>query len=117
MKTLVFTLSMPNVNTWNGRWSGEGNVYAKSKQLLAEHLKELKFDYKEPQDFYYNFGDGWGASIHVEVMSAKDANKYLKNSKGFMGYDWMISSILKYGDIRKLDSYEKESLKSWQIVY
>ena len=107
MKTLVFTLTMPNVGSWNHRWSGEGNVYAKSRVLKAEQLKELKFNYTEPQDFYYGWDDGWGANIHVEVMSAKEANKYLKDSRGFCGYDWMIQSILKYGEIRKLTEEEK----------
>ena len=117
MKTLVFTLSMPNVGSWNHRWSGESLVYAKSKQLLAEQLKQLRFNYREPQDFYYDFGDGWGANVHVEVMSAKDAKKYLKNSQGFCGYEWMISSILKYGKIRKLENEDKLSMEHWQRVY
>lgn len=25
---IVFTLTMPNRNTWNGKWTGDGRVFA-----------------------------------------------------------------------------------------
>jgi hypothetical protein len=37
--TLLFTLSMPNRGSWNGRWSGENNFYGlfKTLELLKHH--------------------------------------------------------------------------------
>lgn len=96
----MFTLSMPRVNSWNNRWSGDDDLYCKARVLTADRLKELPFDYTKPCDFYYDFGDGWAANVHVEVMSSKEANKLKKKSRGFAGYDWMITSILKNGEIK-----------------
>ena len=36
--TLAFVLTMPNIGSWNGKWSGEGNFYAITR-------------------FVFNFGD------------------------------------------------------------
>ena len=90
----VFVLSMPNVGSWNGQWSGQGNLYCVVKPMTAKH-KEL-----HNNSYYYNFGDGWGASIKVLKVESKEASKMKKASRGFCGYDWMISSILTHGDIR-----------------
>lgn len=99
MKIVVFTLTMPNCGSWNNRWSGSDRLYAKARRLYKENLDALKFNLDIPRDFYYTWGDGWTACVHVEVMSSKDATKYLKNSRGFYGYDWMIDSILQTGTI------------------
>lgn len=99
MKTLLFTLSMPNCGSWNGRWSGEKNIYAKTRRIMKEQEKNLKFDLSQDNYFRYDFGDGWAAGISVDVVDAKEANKMLKKSRGFCGYDWMIDSILKNGEI------------------
>lgn len=93
---LIFTLSMPNNNSWNGKWSGEGNLYAvtrrnpRKKELLDKILG------------YHShvFGDGWVAAVEVKVASAAEANKVVRKSKGFCGYDWMVSSIMQHGEIR-----------------
>lgn len=98
---LLFTLNMPNVNSWNGRWSGEGNVYARIRNFgtakkTAERLRPIL----DSGYFYYNFGDGWGASVTVKEATAEDVKRVKKQSRGFCGYDWMIDSILEHGDIR-----------------
>ncbi len=91
---LAFTLSMPGVNSWNGKWSGEGRLYAKvinfgrTKKAIAKASEILDIGY-----FRYNFGDGWSAGVKVTEVDAKEAAKIRRNSKGFYGYDWMIESI------------------------
>lgn len=48
----LFIITMPNVNTWNGRWSGENAIYAKSltafrrNKPIYENLKEGNYGYK-----------------------------------------------------------------------
>ena|ERR1039458_4710340 len=98
---LIFKLSMPNNNSWNGKWSGEGNLYAVIRSFgtskkTAERLRPII----EKGYFYYNFGDGWGAGVDVyECVSAAEARSIRKRSRGFCGYDWMVNSILEHGEI------------------
>ena len=97
---LCFTLSMPNVGSWNGRWSGEKNLYAKVVNLgrskkaneKAEHILSNEY-------FHYNFGDGWSAGVTVVAVDAAHARKIRRKSKGFCGYDWMVQSIIDKGKI------------------
>ena len=98
---LQFTLSMPNVGSWNGKWSGSGNLYARVKNIgrtkkAVAHGKGLI----EQGNFYYSFGDGWGASVAVKEITAKEAAKVRRETKGFYGYEWMIRSILLHGEIK-----------------
>ncbi len=86
-----FILSMPGVNTWNGRWSGEAKRYAIVRTVehelitLCPHLS-----------WGYNFGDGWYASVAGRIMNSGER---AKKSDGFCGYDWMVDSIIRYGSI------------------
>ena len=99
---LSFTLSMPNNNSWNGKWSGEDRFYA--KVVNFGRTKKAEADAKQILDkgyFYYNFGDGWGAGISVEKVDAKKAQQIRKKSVGFCGYDWMVDDIKLYGEIRQ----------------
>ncbi len=92
-----FYLSMPCVTSWNGRWSGEGQLYARTKS------------YRNPPDsvmgaimkgrFTHRFSDGWVAAVEVKQIDAKESRRIGTNSKGFCGYDWMIDSILQHGGI------------------
>ncbi len=41
---LVFTLTMPNNNSWNGRWSGAGNLYAKVLALGSAKKTRAKYE-------------------------------------------------------------------------
>ena len=97
---VCFKLSMPNRGSWNGRWSGEADVYARvfyvgtAKKTIEKYKKII-----EEGSYYYNFGDGWGASISVEEITGAEAKKIKKITHGFCGYDWMIDSIIKNGDI------------------
>lgn len=96
-KYVIFTLSMPNRASWNGNWSGADKVYRQCVPLTT------KMDAKKLENgsFYYNFGDGWGASVSTEIVAdAKIKNQRMKNADtGFCGYGWMVDSIVKNGKI------------------
>lgn len=91
---IVFILSMPNVGSWNGQWSGARNLYCRTRKLTKDLEKEL-----DGKSFYYNFGDGWGASIKAKKVGAREGDKMEKQSRGFCGYEWMIDSILVHKEI------------------
>ena len=86
---LIFTLSMPNVGSWNGKWSGTSNSYAVKRKVNRKIVESLI-----GKSFYYNFGDGWGANVSVKTVKNRE-----KVSGKFCGYDWMIDSIIKNGKI------------------
>ena len=90
---IIFTLSMPNRGSWNGRWSGENRVYAR-----IFHNNGVPKDIIG-KDFYYNWDDGWCACVSVTKVDSKEAAKIRKKSAGFCGYDWMIRSIIKNREI------------------
>lgn len=98
MSIVVFELSMPNNNAWNKKWSGEGRCYAVVKNLGKSKKAEAKAQ-KLAGSYYYNFGDGWCASVSVREVTKEQAAKLRRMSKGFCGYNWMIDSILMYGEI------------------
>ena len=103
---LVYELSMPNVGSWNGQWSGQNNYYAtvvnygrgKAKTELAQKILEGRY-------YHYNFGDGWSAGIYVKQVDAREAAKCRRKSKGFCGYEWMIESIENHGKITTDSGY------------
>lgn len=99
----VFILTMPGVNTWNGKWTGSDKLYARA----ITHVKYGKalFPKLEEKSYGYNFGDGWYAKIEVEFTTPTIARQITKKSSGFCGYDWMIDSICKYGKIQ-IDEHE-----------
>lgn len=114
---IVFVLSMPGNNSWNGKWSGEGDCYAvirtvsNAKKHIVKYLALL-----EKRHFSYNFGDGWRASIEVFEPTPTQVRQYRKISRGFCGYDWMIDTILAHGEIRcdvKVEENGKRR-KAWQ---
>lgn len=84
----AFFLTMPGNNSWNGKWSGDGDLYCR---VVANK--------SEPGNYSYSFGDGWRASVEVRNVTAVEARKLRKRSRGFCGYDWMISSIERFGYI------------------
>jgi hypothetical protein len=95
---LGFTLTMPNIGSWNGKWSGEGNLYFRSKTLNKKDTIKL-IQGKEERNFHYNWNDGWGANVNVRIITISEKNELEKKSKGFYGYDWMIDSIIEFGEI------------------
>lgn len=110
MKTLSFELTMPNVGSWNGKWTGADKKYYvirkyADKILERPHFVDLLKDGKD--SWYYSWGDGWGANVRVEIVDNKEAAKRRKISKGFCGYEWMIDTIVSHGKI--LTSTEKQT--------
>lgn len=101
MTIICFELSMPNRGSWNGIWSGEDRLYARcirfgrSRAMDGQAAKLFGIG-----SWYYSFGDGWGASVSVREVTAAEAKKIERKSAGFCGYEWMIQSIISYGEIR-----------------
>lgn len=97
---IAFILTIPNVNSWNNRWSGEGEFYCIIKaEKAVPNFREII-----DNNFYYNFGDGWAANVEVKRVNNNEAIKMKNRSKGFCGYNWMVSSIINHGEIRKPSS-------------
>ena len=98
---LCFELSMPNVGSWNGKWGGASDYYAKivnfGRTKKAEERAQRILD---KGYFRYNFGDGWAAGIKVKQVTPSEASTLRRQSKGFCGYDWMIESIKQHIMIR-----------------
>ena len=112
MYHLIFTLTMPHRGSWNNKWSGEGHNYVRAKSFNKKEYKQLPDIVDKYHEYRWN--DGWTAVVTVElVTSAKEKNKLIKNSAGFSGYDWMISSLLKYGKI--IDSNTENEIKAKKI--
>lgn len=99
---LAFTLSMPNNNAWNGKWSGEDRCYAIVKSVGTSKKAREKYAPLIGKSFYYDFGDGWGASISVREIVGREVTALRKKSAGFCGYNWMVDEILCHGRILTL---------------
>ena len=107
---LAFILTMPNVGSWNGHWSGEGQLYTKVRELGRSKEAIQKAKELDDRNFYYHWSDGWGANVEVKIVKGSESAKLKRKSKGFLGYDWMIDSILKYDKI--LSHKEQEELNN-----
>ena len=86
---IVFELTMPHVNTWNGHWSGEDKLYVRTRS--EREVPETLWG----REFRYRWSDGWEACITVRQMDARAARRLEQRSSGFLGYDWMITSLIK----------------------
>ncbi len=96
---LCFELTMPNRGSWNSRWSGEDDVHVITKtdrQIGKKKIAEL-----DGKHFHYRWDDGWTAMISCRAIDAAEARRLRKRNRGFCGYDWMVGSILTYGEIRR----------------
>lgn len=95
---VAFELSMPNVGSWNGKWSGADRKYVRVINVGAS--KKTREKYEALCGYYhYSFGDGWAAGVTVKEVDPTQARKLRRLSAGFCGYDWMIDSIRYHGDI------------------
>lgn len=95
MKRVLFKLSIPGNNSWNGKWSGDGGNYTITKSVTDKRAKELGLSDNCEKDWYHNFGDGWTACITGRVLSKGER---VAKSRGFYGYDWMVKNIWLYGN-------------------
>ena len=96
-KRVEFRLTMPSCGSWNGQWSQEKSLHTKICQIKEDKIEKLGI--VNGTSWYYNFGDGWGASISARVM---EKGERAKKSAGFCGYDWMIDSIIEHNKIRSI---------------
>lgn len=90
---IIFRLTMVKVPTWDGTWSGADKVFVRRRLDSVVPASVVG------RVFIYEWDDGWSVRISVEKVSAVEAIGIAKQSKGFCGYDWMIDSIIKYGEI------------------
>jgi hypothetical protein len=110
---LSFELTMPNVGSWNGQWTGQSSKYYRHRNVSKQEAEKILAG-KERNSWYYNFGDGWGANVSVGKVLSGEKNKRERNSKGFAGYDWMIDEILKYGRI--LERQERQEMRKQETI-
>ncbi len=97
---LSFTLSMPGVNSWDGRWSGEKSLYVVVRNLgRGKSATERAQAILDTGYYSYSFGDGWRAGVSVREVTSSEARKLRKISSGFHGYDWMVDSIIAHREI------------------
>ena len=95
---MLFTLSMPGRNTWNGRWSGDERRHTIVRKLTPKLEAAL-----DGQKFRYSWPDGWMACITVEKIDGVRSRKERRLSNGFCGYEWMVNSIIQHGVIKAGD--------------
>jgi hypothetical protein len=106
MKHIAYILTMPNVGSWNGKWSAANRLHCVVKSYTVKSLIPAKV--LSMGSYYYNFGDGWGASVECQEVSAKEKTAMRKHSRGFCGYDWMIKEIEDFGRIKSLAERDQE---------
>lgn len=104
IKIVSFQLTMPNVGSWNGKWTGAAKLYYIIRKLrdTSQFLK----DGKTENSFHYSWNDGWGANVSVEIVDGKEAAKRRKISSGFCNYGWMVNNIIDHGSPKMKDELE-----------
>lgn len=95
MLKVEFRLSMPRVGSWDGGWSGSGRNYSIVKSLNKDRAGYLLKGRTE-RSWIYAFGDGWTVEVSARVVPKGERQQ---KSDGFMGYEWMVRSILSDGEI------------------
>jgi hypothetical protein len=95
---IAFELTMPSVGSWNGKWTGDKDLFAKCRTLSKPEAERLLGDGME-KNFSYRWDDGWCASIRVRKIDSSEKKVLERKSSGFCGYDWMIDSIIEHGNI------------------
>lgn len=91
MTRVEFRLSMPGRASWNGDWSGEERNFTLDRDLDDARAVQLS-----GQSWSYAWPDGWRAEISARIVPVGEERKL---SHGFGGYDWMVTSLLRYGKI------------------
>lgn len=104
MTTVLFEYHPANIGSWDGKWSGSGKVFAKLKSISKEQkekLEQMGFSIQkgDSHSFHYDFWDGWSCNVIMKVGTKKEFQSIMKQSQGFLGYDWMIKDILECGRI------------------
>lgn len=94
---IAFILTMPSAPSWNGKWSGDDRLHCviRSFRGAKQGAKAAEILAKSP--YFYRWEDGWCAKIEAREVDAREAAKLRKQSKGFAGYEWMVDTIISYG--------------------
>ena len=112
MVHIVYILTMPNVGSWNGKFTGEGHLNCSVRSYIKDSpipKKVLSMKY----GYHYDFGDGWSVNIKATQIKGNQKAKYKKASKGFYGYEWMIKEIEEFGRIKtRVERDQEERLKN-----
>ena len=96
---LAFELSMPGRASWNGGWSGADRRYVRTR--VIDHSRKAEDRARELIGSHgYHWEDGWSASVTVREVDRSEAAKLRAKSDGFCGYEWMIDSLMRCGEIR-----------------
>lgn len=98
--TIAFILTMPNKGSWDGKWSGERNLYCVLKKYTSKKFYAKRIVPLVGRHFHYSWSDGWGANVECREVDSTESRRMRKASHGFCGYEWMIDEILTYGRIR-----------------
>lgn len=106
-----FELSMPGSPSWNGKWSGEGRLYCRVRNVGVSKKAREKWE-KLIGNHSYRWDDGWCARITVREVTSSAARKLRKDSVGFSGYDWMIDALARYGRI--VDSAQVKTVLTFE---
>lgn len=93
---IAFQLSMPGRASWDGRWSGEKNLYVDVRPV-RDQIKATNILAGGP--YVYRWDDGWAASISVREVTPTESRSLRERSDGFCGYGWMIDRIISHGRI------------------
>lgn len=76
---ICFTLSMPGRSSWDGRWSGDGELFALVRSIPNTSAgKERAISILANPSYGYNFGDGWRASVSVRQVNSQEAARVRK---------------------------------------
>ena len=94
---IAFILTMPNVGSWNGKWTSEGNLYCITKKFSGNAGNAKAEELINKKHWRYSWNDGWSAGIEARVVDGRTAAKMRRASKGFYGYEWMVDSIIQHG--------------------
>lgn len=89
MRTISFELTMPNVGSWNGKWTGAENKYYVIEKISDRYLNSKEY-FKTLLErgwdsWYYNFGDGWGQMSGLKSLMPPKPKKERKCQKGLLG--------------------------------
>ena len=71
---IAFELSMPNVGSWNKKWSQEGKCFVR-----CYNQRKVPKEYWN-NSFYYRWDDGWTACVTTRKITSAEAKK-LKHTK------------------------------------
>jgi hypothetical protein len=94
---IQYTLSMPQVGSWNGKWSGEDKLYAICRSHSKKETQRILGDGID--HWSYHWTDGWSALVEAKIIDSEEAARVRKKSVGFCNYEWMIDSIETHGKI------------------